>query len=241
MIKFDHVTKKYGLDTYALDDIDVEIKSGEFVFLIGPSGAGKTTLLRLLLRDVVPSQGKVFVDDIEVQKLPIKKVHLLRRKVGMVFQDFKILSDRTVFENVAIGLEILGKSKETIKKEVTDILELMSLSDKHHQFPMQLSAGEMQRTGIARAIAGGPKIILADEPTGNLDPQTSSEILEILEQINKIGTTVIMATHNQNIVDEMEKRIICLERGKVVRDEEKGKYKKVEKRKKAKLRKKGTK
>src|SRR5437868_5551900 len=186
MIRFDHVVKQYTGHN-ALSDITVEIPDGEFVFLIGPSGAGKTTLLRLLIRDLTLTSGNIHVDDWHVNKLPSSKVHLLRRKIGTVFQDFKLLSDRTVFENVALGLEILGKNQKEIDTRVADVLELVGLSKKKNSFPQQLSAGEMQRTGIARAIVGGPSILLADEPTGNLDPETSWEILDILHEINKIG------------------------------------------------------
>lgn len=224
MIRFDHVEKKYAGQTRALSDITVEIKDGEFVFLIGPSGAGKTTFLRLLIRDLVPSAGTIHVDQWNVGSLPPSKVHILRRKIGTVFQDFKLLSDRTVFENVALGLEILGKKPREIATRVTDVLELVGLADKKHSFPQQLSAGEMQRTGIARAIVGGPSILLADEPTGNLDPQTAEEILDIMREINKIGTTVVMATHNVAIVNEMKKRTIVLHQGRLLADEAHGKY-----------------
>jgi cell division transport system ATP-binding protein len=224
MIRFDHVTKQYGKRTFALSDVTVTINDGEFVFLIGPSGAGKTTILRLLLRDLLPSQGSVFVDDLEVNTLSRSEIYRLRRKVGMVFQDFKLLGDRTVFENVAIGLEILGKSDDEIQKGVMDILDLVGLTDKARLFPLQLSAGELQRTSIARAVVGGPKILLADEPTGNLDPDTADDILSILLEIQRIGTTIIMATHNVTIVNEMKKRTIILTGGKIISDEEKGAY-----------------
>lgn len=224
MIRFDHVSKRFSAHTSALSDVTVEIKDGEFVFLIGPSGVGKTTFLRLLIRDIVPTKGKVYVDDWNVATLPESKIHLLRRKVSMVFQDFKLLTDRTVFENVALGLEILGKTPVEISRGVNDILELVGLSDKGHLFPLQLSAGEMQRTSIARAVVGGPKILLADEPTGNLDPDTAWEILDILQEVNKIGTTVIMATHNVGIVNYLKKRTLTLARGTIVSDEEKGHY-----------------
>jgi len=224
MIIFDHITKQYSQDVYALDDVTAEIRDGEFVFLIGPSGAGKTTFLRLLIRDLLPTSGDVTIDDWKVNTLSKDKIHLLRRKIGMVFQDFKLLTDRTVFENVAIGLEILGKSEREIEKGVSNILELVSLTNKRNLFPAQLSAGELQRVGIARALVGGPKILLADEPTGNLDPKTAWEILDILKQVNEIGTTVIMATHNATIVNDMKKRTISLRRGKVISDEVKGKY-----------------
>jgi len=228
MIRFDHITKKYGQDDCALDDVTVDIADGDFVFLIGPSGAGKTTLLRLLLRDVLPTSGTVTVDDLNINTMKPDKIHLLRRKIGMVFQDFKLLDDRTVFENVAIGLEILGKKPFEIKKGVEDILDLVSLTNKRNLFPIQLSAGEMQRVSIARSIVGGPKILLADEPTGNLDPTTAWEILDILKEVNTIGTTIIMATHNAGIVNDMKKRTITLKHGKVVSDEQKGRYHSIE-------------
>jgi cell division transport system ATP-binding protein len=224
MIRFDNVTKNFSGHSSALSDITVEIKDGEFVFLIGPSGAGKTTLLRLLIRELTPTKGAIHIDDWNLTELPSSKVYLLRRKVGTIFQDFKLLNDRTVYENVALGLEILGQKSKDITTRVIDVLELVGLADKRNSFPAQLSAGEMQRTGIARAIVGGPSILLADEPTGNLDPQTSWDILEILTEIQKIGTTIIMATHNANIVNDMKKRTITLEHGRISHDEQKGKY-----------------
>jgi len=224
MIRFNRVSKQYAGLVHALSEVTVEIKDGEFVFLIGPSGAGKTTFLRLLIRDLLPTEGSIHVDSWQVETLPPPKVHLLRRKIGTVFQDFKILSDRTVFENVALGLEILGKKPQEIESRVSDVLELVGLSTKKNSFPRELSAGEMQRTGIARAMVGGPSILLADEPTGNLDPDTSAEILDILQEVNKIGTTIVMATHNANIVNEFKKRTIALHEGKMVSDEAKGKY-----------------
>lgn len=224
MIRFDHVTKTFAGHISALSDISVEIKDGEFVFLIGPSGAGKTTLLRLIIRDMLPTSGTIHVDEWNVAKVSVSDVYLLRRRVGTVFQDFKLLTDRTVFENVALGLEILGKNEKETHRRVRDILDLVGLADKRNNFPVQLSAGEMQRTGIARAIVGGPGILLADEPTGNLDPTTSWDILDILNEIQKIGTTIIMATHNAGIVNHLRKRTITLEHGNLIHDEEKGKY-----------------
>jgi cell division transport system ATP-binding protein len=224
MIQFKQVTKLYSKDVFALNNVSVEIKDGEFVFLIGPSGAGKTTLLRLLLKDIYPTQGDIYLDDWHINTIPNKNIHLLRRKVGMVFQDFKLLWDSTIFENVAISLQILGKKKSEINKDVNDILELVGLITKKDLFPQQLSAGELQRASIARAIVSGPKVLLADEPTGNLDPVTAGDILKILTEINKIGTTIIMATHNVNIVNEMKKRTITLVNGIVVKDEVIGKY-----------------
>jgi len=224
MIRFDHVTKQYPGRVYALSDVTVEIAGAEFVFVIGPSGAGKTTMLRLVIRDLLPTTGNIHVDNWHVNKLPVPNIHLLRRKVGTVFQDFKLLTDRTVFENVALGLEILGKTDKEISTRVSDVLELVGLFGKKNSFPRELSAGEMQRTGIARAIVGGPSILLADEPTGNLDPETSWGILDILSEINKIGTTVVMATHNANIVNHFKKRTITLHEGKLINDEAHGRY-----------------
>lgn len=224
MIRFTHVSKNYGSKTKALTDVTVEIPDGDFVFLIGPSGAGKTTFLRLLIRDLAPTSGDIEVNDLNITSMPSSKVYLLRRTIGTVFQDFKLLQDRTVFENVALGLEIMGKKEHEIAKDVSDVLSLVGLSHKHHMFPQQLSAGELQRTSIARAIVGGPSILLADEPTGNLDPDTAWEILDILQEINKIGTTVIMATHNANIVNDLKKRTLLLHQGTLVSDEQKGKY-----------------
>lgn len=228
MIQFINVSKVYG-GHEALSNISVTIPDGDFVFLIGPSGAGKTTLLRLLIRDMLPSSGKVLVDDIEVPKIPRGKVHHLRRKVGMIFQDFKILQDRTVYENIAIALEIVGKKPSQIKKEVTDALSLVGLPDKGLKFPAQLSAGELQRISIARAMVMGPKIILADEPTGNLDPENAWNIMQILQEINKLGTTIVMATHNVELVNYMKKRTITVQSGKIIKDEKQGTYTHVKK------------
>lgn len=223
MISFDHVFKLYG-ETHALSDISVEIKDGEFVFLIGPSGAGKTTFLRLLIRESVPTKGNIYLDDVSINTLAASQIHILRRKVGTVFQDFKLLTDRTVFENVALALEILGKDAHEIDYDVDRVLALVGLAKKKHLFPQQLSAGELQRTSIARTIVGGPKVILADEPTGNLDPETSWEILDVLQAINAIGTTIIMATHNAGIVNDLKKRTITLDHGLLISDVERGKY-----------------
>lgn len=225
MIRIDHVSKRFSGHTAALSDVNVEITDGEFVFLIGSSGAGKTTLLRLLIHDIIPTHGSIFVDSYNVTKIEKSHIPLLRRKIGMVFQDFKLLFDRTVFENVAIGLDILGKTLPDITTRVAEVLDLVGVADKRNVFPQQLSAGELQRVSIARAIAGGPKILLADEPTGNLDPQTSWDILEILQEINRVGTTVVMATHNASIVDDLKKRTILMDKGFILSDEEKGHYK----------------
>lgn len=224
MIRFDDVSKHFGGHIPALSDVSVEIKDGDFVFLIGPSGAGKTTFLRLLIRDLVPTKGKIYVDQQEVGTLPASEVYLLRRKIGTVFQDFKLLLERTVYENIALVLEIMGKSPKETERGVGDVLELVGLGEKRSFFPLQLSAGEMQRVSIARAIVGGPKILLADEPTGNLDPETSWEILRILDEVNTLGTTVVMATHNANLVNALKKRTITLQHGALVSDEQKGQY-----------------
>lgn len=223
MIYFDKVSKKFGQEI-ALDNISFTIKKGEFVFLVGPSGAGKTTLLRLLIKDLLPDSGSIKLGDLDIVNLHKSKLPALRRKIGYVFQDFKILSDRTIYENVAVTLQILGKNEEEIKKRVKETLGLVGLSGKEEKFPTQLSAGELQRVSIARAIIGGSKILLADEPTGNLDPKTGWDILKILNQINKKGTTVIMATHDFDIVNSMDKRVIKIDKGKMVRDQQKGKY-----------------
>lgn len=224
IITFDQVSKLYGSGTTALDDVTFSIERGEFVFLVGTSGAGKTTILRLLIRNLLPSSGKVFVESEDVTILPKNHIPLLRRKIGMIFQDFKILPDRTVHENVSIALEILGKPVSETNRKVKEVLMLVGLENKAKLFPLQLSAGELQRTAIARAIVSGPKILLADEPTGNLDPTTSWEILKILRQINKLGTTIIMATHNTDIVNSMKKRVLVMKKGKIVKDEKEGKY-----------------
>lgn len=224
MIVFDDVSKKYSHNVFALHEINITISDGEFVFLVGPSGAGKTTLLRLMIKEVSPSHGSIVVDDWQVNKLNPNRLPYLRRKIGFVFQDFKLLSERTVAENVAVTLEILGKSKKDIDKRVHEVLEIVKLSSKGNYFPGQLSYGEAQRVAIGRAIAGEAKILLADEPTGNLDPKTSWEILKIIDTINKSGTAIVMATHNVDIVDSMKKRVIEIRNGKIFRDEKKSKY-----------------
>ncbi len=224
MVLFDGVSKKFGPNSLALDSISLEIKQGEFVFLVGPSGAGKSTLLRVITREIIPSSGRAVVADIELAKLKPSQIPLLRRKVGMVFQDFKLLDDRTVFENVAIALEVLGKKDEEINKEVERTLKLVEIWDRRNLFPRQLSGGEAQRTAIARSIAGKPDILLADEPTGDLDPQTAWGVIQLLNEINSWGTTVIMATHNSEIVNTLKKRVIFLKKGKLISDNKEGRY-----------------
>ena len=224
MIEFFNVSKLYPGNSPGIVDVSVKISDGEFVFLIGPSGSGKTTFLRLLIRDLLPTTGTITIDTISVGSLSAKTAYTLRRKIGIVFQDFKLLVDRTVYENVSLVSEILGKPYQEIEKGVMNVLNLVGLSDKRNHFPVQLSAGEMQRVAIARAIVGGPTILLADEPTGNLDPQTADGIWDILEEIHGLGTTVIIATHNQDAVNKMKKRTLILEHGVLTSDEAKGKY-----------------
>lgn len=224
MILFDGVSKKYPRNISALEDINLKIEKSEFVFFVGPSGAGKTTLLKLLIREILPTRGSLFLDEWEINKLPQNKLPFLRRKVGFVFQDFKLLTDRTVAENIAVSLEILGKGRREIEDRIDEVLSIVHLENKLNYFPKQLSYGEQQRVAIGRAIAGESKVVLADEPTGNLDPKTSWEILKILNNINKNGTTVIMATHNVDIVNSLKKRVVVISEGKIIRDEKKGRY-----------------
>lgn len=224
MILFSNVSKKYPENVLALENVNFKVEDGEFVFLVGPSGAGKTTILRLLIRDLLPTHGSILLDDLEVNKLKDSQLPYLRRKSGFVFQDFKLLNDRTVAENIAVSLEILGKPKDTIDHRIKEILQIINLTGRADYFPRQLSFGERQRVAIGRAIAGEAKILLADEPTGNLDPKTSWEILKIIDRINKTKTTVIMATHNVDIVNSMKKRVISLSCGKIVKDEKKSRY-----------------
>lgn len=224
LIKFDNVSKKFSSTITALDDINLEISGGEFVFVVGPSGAGKSTLLKLLAREYLPSTGKILVDSVDVTKLKNSEIPLYRRKVGFVFQDFKLLDDRTVFENVALALEVRNFEDEEIHKEVERILKLFEIWDRRNLFPSQLSGGEAQRTAIARAMVGKPDLLLADEPTGDLDPQTSWGVIQLLNEINSWGTTVVMATHNVEIVNTLKKRVISVKNGKVTRDKSEGKY-----------------
>ena len=223
MIHFDCVSKKFG-STLALDDVSLEIKQGEFVFIVGPSGAGKSSLLRMLTREILPTSGKVMVGHVDITKIKNSNVPKFRRKVGVVFQDFKLLDDRTVFENVALTLEVQNKSDEEIKKQVEHTLKLVEIWDKRNLFPRQLSGGEVQRTAIARAIVGKPDIVLADEPTGDLDPKTAWGVIQLLNEINSWGTTILMATHNQEIVNTLKRRVVKLKAGKVTSDNKEGSY-----------------
>ena len=224
MIKLDHVTKVYKDTVVALDDVNVDIQKGEFVFVVGPSGSGKSTLIRLLIREEEPTRGEIHVAGKDIAKLTSWKVPYLRRNVGTIFQDFKLLSDKTVYENVAFALDVIGKPKNVIKSRVPEIIELVGLKDKTKHYPNELSGGEQQRVSIARAFVNRPLILLADEPTGNLDPATSVDIMKLLDRINRTGTTVVMATHDNAIVDAMRRRVIELDRGTLVRDQVRGVY-----------------
>ncbi|MFZ5942833.1 MAG: cell division ATP-binding protein FtsE [Bacillota bacterium] len=224
MIQFFNVTKKYDNGTLALDDISVSIDRGEFVFLVGPSGAGKSTFTRLLIRDSLPTKGQIMIDNRSIVRMKTKEIPLLRRKIGFVFQDFRLLSDRTVYENTAFALEAMGTPVSEVRKRVPAVLEMVGIGDKYACFPEELSGGEQQRVAIARAIVNNPSILIADEPTGNLDPETSLEIMKIINNINKRGTTIVMATHDSDIVNRMRKRVIVINKGIIVRDEAKGGY-----------------
>lgn len=223
MIIFDKVIKRFPLGNVALDSASFEIKDHEYVFLVGPSGAGKTTILKLILREMMPTEGTVTVNDLEVSSPRFNKIEHLRRSIGMIFQDFKVLPDRNVFENIALSLKIAGVPSSRIKEELTEALTLVGLTDKKQVFPAQLSAGELQRVAIARAIVGDRDIILADEPTGNLDPQTTWEIMKIFKKLEG-KKTIIIATHNTDVVNSLKKRVIILKEGKIVKDVKKGGY-----------------
>lgn len=224
MIKFDNVTKKYTNESVSLEDINLHIKEGEFVSLVGHSGAGKTTLVKLILAEERPTKGTVFFEDVDVHKLTSGDVVKYRRRVGVVFQDFRLLPNKTAYENIAFAMEVAGRTDDEIKSDVPHVLELVDLGEKIHNFPHQMSGGEKQRLAIARAIINQPELLIADEPTGNLDPLNTYEIVQILKKINDMGTTVILTTHNKGIVDSVGKRVITLERGKIVRDDNSGKY-----------------
>ena len=225
MINFDNVSKQYkNSNTPALDGINLNIEQGEFVFLVGQSGSGKSSLLRLLLKEEKPTSGTVTVDGINVAKLSNRKVPALRRTMGIVFQDFRLLPGKTVFDNVAFGMEVIGKSKKEIQQRIPALLDLVGLEEKAHRLPSELSGGEQQRVALARAFVNQPKLLLADEPTGNLDPSTSVGIMKLLDRINRTGTTIVMATHDVAIVDQMRKRIVQMENGKIIRDQERGMY-----------------
>ncbi|AIE61337.1 cell division ATP-binding protein FtsE [Bacillus methanolicus] len=224
MIQMQDVHKKYPNGVTALNGIDVKIEQGEFVYVVGPSGAGKSTFIKMIYREEKPTKGAILINGVDLSRLKDKKVPLLRRNIGVVFQDFKLLPKLTVYENVAFALEVIEEQPALIKKKVMETLELVGLKHKARMLPTELSGGEQQRVSIARSIVNSPKVVLADEPTGNLDPDTSWEIMSIFEEINARGTTVVMATHNKDIVNTMQHRVIAIENGRIVRDEEKGEY-----------------
>jgi cell division transport system ATP-binding protein len=225
MILLDRVSKQYGKNVVALDRISLHVEPKEFVILVGQSGAGKTTLLRLLTREERPSSGKIIVGGIDYDKLKDRDIPMLRRKIGVVFQDFKLLPNKTVFENVAFALEIVGMSGREIKHTIPKVLEIVNLSDKEKRMPHELSGGERQRVAIARAIVRQPKILIADEPTGNLDPKHAWDVIKVLEKINRYGTTVLLATHNQEVVDKLKRRVITVHGGKIASDRARASYK----------------
>ena len=225
MILFDRVTKTYANQNRpALDDVSLEVEKGEFVFLVGPSGSGKSTFLRLVLREERPTSGQVWVLGKELNRLSNWKIPALRRQIGTVFQDFRLLPNKSVFENVAFALEVIGKPRSHIRKVVPEVLEVVGLEDKMERRPDELSGGEQQRVAIARAFVNRPLLLIADEPTGNLDPNTSVGIMKLLDRINRLGTTVLMSTHDAQIVDQMRRRVIELDTGHVVRDQSRGVY-----------------
>ena len=222
MIEIRNISKTYDNGSKALKDIDISIQDGEFVFIMGRSGSGKSTLIRLLLKEAEPSTGNIVVNDMDLQKMPRRYIPKYRRRLGVVFQDFRLLKDRNVFENVAFAQRVVGASSRKIREEVPRMLKLVGLSSKYKSFPHQLSGGEQQRVAIARALINRPEVLLADEPTGNLDHENAAEIMKLLERINALGTTVVVVTHSQEIVDQMGKRVITLNKGRLVNDERKG-------------------
>ncbi|MBQ7985700.1 MAG: cell division ATP-binding protein FtsE [Clostridia bacterium] len=225
MIEFRNVTKQFeDAGNIALSNASFTIENGEFVFLVGSSGAGKTTITKLLMRETNVSEGEILLDGIDITKLPEKEIPFLRRKMGVVFQDFRLLEDRTVYENVEFAMRVVGANSREIRKRVPEVLNEVGLNYKAKMYPRQLSGGEQQRVAVARALANHPLILLADEPTGNLNPKTAMEIMDILDEINRMGTTIIMATHAKDIVDVMKKRVIEVQDGNIIRDEVGGEY-----------------
>ena len=224
LLEFIEVNKIYNNDVCALKDLSFKVEDWEFVFLIGASGAGKTSIIKMLLREIKPTSGEIIVDDVNIVKLRNRKIPQLRKTMGVVFQDFRLLEGKTVFDNIKYPLQILGVSKRVITKRVTEILELVGLSDRANSFPNQLSGGEQQRVCIARALVNKPKYLIADEPTGNLDPNTSEGIMKLLLDVNAKGTTVIVSTHDRDIVNKLKKRVISMDHGEMINDEERGGY-----------------
>ncbi len=224
LIEFVNVTKVYDNEVRALSNINISIDKGEFVFLVGPSGAGKSTLIKLLLKETEPSAGRLFFNNKDITKVRNRGVPTIRRKIGMVFQDFRLLPKKTVYENVAFAMRIIGAPNKEIRRQVPIILSMVGLSKKANSYPNQLSGGEQQRVSIARALVNNPSLIIADEPTGNLDPDTAWEIMKLLKEINNRGTTILMATHASEIVNSMKRRVIAVKNGQVIRDEQRGVY-----------------
>ncbi|MDP4163133.1 MAG: cell division ATP-binding protein FtsE [Bacillota bacterium] len=224
MIEMQEVYKKYPNGVTAINGIDVKISQGDFVYVVGPSGAGKSTFIKMMYREESPTAGSIMVNGVNIAKLKLKRVPLFRRNIGVVFQDFKLLPMLTVYENVAFALEVIEENPKYIKKRVMEVLDLVNLKHKARMLPTELSGGEQQRVSIARSIVNSPKVVIADEPTGNLDPDTSWEIMNIFEEINTRGTTVVMATHNKEIVNTIKHRVIAIESGRIVRDEQRGDY-----------------
>lgn len=224
MIEFKNVSKLYNNNVKALSDVSINIESGEFVFLVGPSGAGKSTFIKMILKEVEPTSGKIVVNNTDLSKLARNDVPYFRRKIGMVFQDFRLIPNLNVYENVAFAMKVVEATPKEIRRRVPMVLSLVGLSHKYKMFPNELSGGEQQRVSLARAIVNNPSLLIADEPTGNLDPETAKEIMDLLDDINKAGTTILMATHAKDIVDTMKKRVIAIEGGEIARDEKRGMY-----------------
>lgn len=223
MIRFEGVTKMYGSNV-GLKDATIKIEKGDFVFLVGPSGAGKSTLIKLVLKEIEPDEGDIFVNGREITHLSNREIPGLRRSIGMVFQDFRLLPQMTVYENVAFAMEVVHATQRAMRRQIPQVLSLMGISDKADKFPAELSAGEQQRVAIARALINNPMMLIADEPTGNLDPDTAWEIMKLINQINRRGTTVLMVTHAKDIVDRMGKRVVAIDKGRIVRDAWGGEY-----------------
>ena len=224
MIRMKNVSKIYENGAVALDHVNIEIAKGEFVFVVGVSGAGKSTFIKMLFREELPTEGELFVNGHDVVHMDMTDVPYLRRGLGVIFQDYRLLSDKTVYENVAFAMRVIEAPRQMIQRRVNAVLDVVGLRDKYRDFPSQLSGGEQQRVAIARAIVNDPAILIADEPTGNLDPETSWDIMDIFKRINAAGTTIVMATHDKNIVDTMQRRVVAIEDGKIVRDEQRGGY-----------------
>lgn len=224
MIEFNNVSKIYNNNVKALSNVNLNIESGEFVFLVGPSGAGKSTFIKMLLKEIEPTEGTIMINDKDLSTVKRSKVPYHRRMIGMIFQDFRLIPTLNVYENVAFAMRVVEASQKDIRKRVPMVLSLVGLSHKYKMFPHELSGGEQQRVSIARALVNNPAVLIADEPTGNLDPETAKEIMALIEDINKAGTTVVMATHAKEIVDTMKKRVIAIDRGEVVRDVKRGGY-----------------